>query len=981
MASANATQGLDLEKELTCSICAELLYQPLTLLDCLHTFCGLCLKEWFGLQNASARAAPSSAPPRLAPYTCPSCRAPTRETKPNATVTTLLDMFLGVNPSKGRAAEEKEEMRAKYTPGENVMPRVEARERTLRERRMEDEDERLTSGVRELSLREAGVRSTRHRSHETRVRSSRENSRDARNSAGSERRRRHADSDTEVRERRRRHGRSNTDARRHGDENTGARSGAGSSADRRQRRTEEQARRRHEETSRTAARQIEHQSSFRSLISTSDVDSYEMQEEILRQIRDEGLLDGIDWENIDVQQEDQISERIAEAFRRRQLSRPAQTSTRPSHSSPRPTDALRSAPRSRGASRDRNGRGADGSRSRPVNGRSHSDEPSRASTIRLEPHSGDENRRLRGSRRATSPIPYRSGPNTRPASRSQTDIANQPLSAHDHPSRPAGSARSRGTTQAPPPPRRSEEMIVSHESPVADRHVETTSELVRGMPLTISAANPGTPRAPYQASLSIQPPAQTATMDVQALMPEPLSPRGSRHSMIDRDIARSPSTERALALGNACRPTSSSSAAHRLPSALFPEPSITCSRCSRPHVEYEIHYNCAICEEGNWNLCIACYRSGRGCLHWFGFGAAAWTKWERELEAGLQTVDSEKPHILAAYRYLPPKSLPGGADGRKTLTPEDPANRLQSGAFCMSCLEWGNECYWRCDVCNEGDWGFCNLCVNQGRCCTHALLPLRYWPDAEYVPALTPSKDQATPPSASILTGPGIRAYGAFKPLTFSTTCDRCHYPIPSSSTRYHCFSCTSMTGTGIGDYDICNTCYGKLVSSRHISPENGTHGWRRCLKGHRMITINFEDNDGGQRRVLIQDLVGGRCLRKEPHIPPSSGLQKWFWADHSQTQVRLVTDKVIDSAPLTADDGPDLALTTSFPPDGGTGMVVWARWAWYPKEGEDGGGELLFPRGAEIREVVDVNGDWFWGVYGGAVGLVPGPYVRVLES
>jgi hypothetical protein len=56
-------------------------------------------------------------------------------------------------------------------------------------------------------------------------------------------------------------------------------------------------------------------------ISLSDVDSREMEEEILRQIQEEGLLDGIDLDHIDISQEDEISERIAQAFRRRQHER------------------------------------------------------------------------------------------------------------------------------------------------------------------------------------------------------------------------------------------------------------------------------------------------------------------------------------------------------------------------------------------------------------------------------------------------------------------------------------------------------------------------------------------------------------------------------------------------------------------------------------------------------------------------------------
>ena len=34
----------------------------------------------------------------------------------------------------------------------------------------------------------------------------------------------------------------------------------------------------------------------------------------------------------------------------------------------------------------------------------------------------------------------------------------------------------------------------------------------------------------------------------------------------------------------------------------------------------------------------------------------------------------------------------------------------------------------------------------------------------------------------------------------------------------------------------------------------------------------------------------------------------------------------------------------------------------------------------AEVREVEDVNGDWFHGSYMGAQGLFPSPYVRVVE-
>jgi len=72
-------------------------------------------------------------------------------------------------------------------------------------------------------------------------------------------------------------------------------------------------------------------------------------------------------------------------------------------------------------------------------------------------------------------------------------------------------------------------------------------------------------------------------------------------------------------------------------------------------------------------------------------------------------------------------------------------------------------------------------------------------------------------------------------------------------------------------------------------------------------------------------------------------------------------------------------AYTTDFPPDGGPGMTAVALWPWYPEEGALD--ELLFPRRAEIKEIVDVNSEWFYGVYMGAQGLFPSSYVKILTT
>jgi hypothetical protein len=51
--------------------------------------------------------------------------------------------------------------------------------------------------------------------------------------------------------------------------------------------------------------------------------------------------------------------------------------------------------------------------------------------------------------------------------------------------------------------------------------------------------------------------------------------------------------------------------------------------------------------------------------------------------------------------------------------------------------------------------------------------------------------------------------------------------------------------------------------------------------------------------------------------------------------------------------------------------------WSCYPEEGIVD--ELVFPRGAHIKEVENINDDWFWGCYAGRTGLFPGSMVTVV--
>ncbi|KAH8896514.1 hypothetical protein GQ53DRAFT_714229 [Thozetella sp. PMI_491] len=389
-------------------------------------------------------------------------------------------------------------------------------------------------------------------------------------------------------------------------------------------------------------------------------------------------------------------------------------------------------------------------------------------------------------------------------------------------------------------------------------------------------------------------------------------------------------------------------------------PSITCSRCSRVGIERELHYSCDICNGGKWSLCLKCYRAGNGCLHWFGFGQRAWVKWEQARE---NDPTLSRPHILSPSRFVPLEEPISG--GQSTY---DRDFRREQGAFCARCFASANECYWQCNMCNDGAWGYCNNCVNQGYICTHALLPLKA------------KASQLTMAEPSTLLHP-------WEP---TTECERCLGPIPMKKKRYHCPECTSIRhpSAGPGNYDMCIACYDGSSIAKEISDENRSAGLRRCLAGHRMQLISFVESSTGLRRAISHDIVGGRSLRITPYEGKEFAgleLERWRWkfeTANTQWVDRLVTKNVSESAPLMAylhphSDGTS-QWTTMFPPDIYRSQRAIAMWSWYPQDQAD---ELLFPKGAEICEIQDVNGEWFWGAYMGTTGLFPASYVRSLDE
>ncbi|EKG10854.1 hypothetical protein MPH_11856 [Macrophomina phaseolina MS6] len=935
-------------------------------------------------------------------------------------------MFLQANPGRGKSDQEKEDMRKIYKPGDNVLPK-------LRRRRHNEESEeelRMLEEVRQISLQEVGVSSGSDTV-----------------SPPSDARRRNRSRDREERRRRAR----DTSASRN------AQSSAARSRD----------------TSPRPRRVVEHQSSLRSLLSVSDFDSQEMEEEIMRQIREDGLLDGIDLENIDASQEEEITERIAAAFRRRQRERERarlrarhdRSRSESNHSATRQQDggdrpSRRPRPRAESATQEAVQQAAQAQPQPQAPAQPQSNSHSRPPVSR--PHlfeavngGSREGSRTRSSSQDSNRSARRHNPrglsidSTRPAARSATDLSNRPQTTQEGAAveRQRPSQTDRRVTD-PERPVRASDVALSRQQ--ATSSAENSPRRALFTTETFSSPPLNTPAAVTEAHASLR--QFPGLLSRHAVTSHPMPAPVRRHNSSDSgNMSAKPSSS-----GNSgARPT-------------YTEPSVSCSRCGKQHIEYSLHYNCRKCDAGNFNLCLRCYRQGSGCRHWFGFGHAAWARYERRAPPGGYPPGHEHPHILTGHRYTRPKKDPvSSGSGDAQLTEEDPSQRLQAGVFCDICLSFANGCYWKCDMCNEGAWGFCNDCVNQGRHCTHPLLPLQHRSSASTgnnssappSPGLSSTgQPPITPKSASLIRGPGTHTIAGllFRPLTFSTLCDICTYPIPPSHTRFHCQKCNA------GNSDICTSCYHNLVTSCRISPENGHNGWRRCPRNHRMVVVGFEDRDAGQRRIVTRDLVGGLAMKDSGPgtipIPPDSPVTQappppdpaaagttspvdaaahaWRWRDTDGTirKARMRTglirsNSAASTSSITRDNNnnssngnnaPSMNSTTTgngngnnsnasgaaaaaaaaatsssassqqvamvaaglvmrkkFPPDGGVGLRAVALWSYWPQEGVLD--ELMFPKGAEIREAEDINGDWFWGCYAGGKGLFPGNYVRVL--
>ncbi len=213
-------------------------------------------------------------------------------------------MVLAAHPERARSATEKEEIAGRYNPADPVFPPPREEEDDESE---DEDDRRVLQEVQELSLRENRAQARREARRATNTERTRDRSSNPERPAEDGRSRRRRGEDSE---------RQQSSARAHGD------------TDR--------------------ARRVEHQSSLRSLLSLSS-EAETMQEEILRQILEGGLLDDIDFDNLSATQEEELSERIADAYRRSHMQQPRAPQAR--RRRPSPEDAGRTRSRSQSVQR------------------------------------------------------------------------------------------------------------------------------------------------------------------------------------------------------------------------------------------------------------------------------------------------------------------------------------------------------------------------------------------------------------------------------------------------------------------------------------------------------------------------------------------------------------------------------------------------------------------------------------------------------
>ncbi len=557
--------------------------------------------------------------------------------------------------------------------------------------------------------------------------------------------------------------------------------------------------------------QIEHQPSLRSLLSAEDAVPRDVQAEILRSIYAEGVLDGIDLDNLTPQQEEELTDRIAEAYRRRQQQpreRSGNRSQASRHSrSQNAGSAAAPQPDSSGSQSEAR-LNQQATRSRPPISRPHLFEQG------LQEPSASQQR----SASATSQRSARAMPRTSeaaPAARSATDLSQHPTSDGTH--RPQHSR------------------VSSTRRSVTDPQSGITREHIRRVRADSNRDPPPSSRRDEQSDIANQ---QFSYPDhtIDGTTGTTVSPRS-----LDGQHSVRPAASMAAFAPEAVTSRSG-------PSDV---PAVDCARCGRHNIGYELHYNCSRCANGNFNICQTCYRAERGCDHWFGFGFRAMDRWSRRYPKEPYVRYPGYPHVLTPTRFIRP-TPPANGDGSQSNV------QIQQGAFCDSCIAFAADDYWYCtEYCLEGAWGYCHQCVGQGKHCSHALLPLTHSSLAGWARDQTGKAPRVELPHLEDhFAGRATRDYVA---IERDTDCDVCRRTIPPDRTWFHCYLCRE------GQHDVCNDCYRGLVAQGKISQGNGPEGWRRCLQGHRMAIVGRQKrNDGAYVWIVVSEMVGGWDFKED---------------------------------------------------------------------------------------------------------------------
>ncbi|BFZ62835.1 hypothetical protein YB2330_003945 [Saitoella coloradoensis] len=116
----------EVERMLTCSICYEIMHNPIILLNCLHTFCGACFHTHTKLTPTPDDPDPGNADGGSKKMTCPTCRTTTsaKTLKKAWMLEGVTKSFLASYPHKKRPETELEELDGIWpgvkTPGTNT---------------------------------------------------------------------------------------------------------------------------------------------------------------------------------------------------------------------------------------------------------------------------------------------------------------------------------------------------------------------------------------------------------------------------------------------------------------------------------------------------------------------------------------------------------------------------------------------------------------------------------------------------------------------------------------------------------------------------------------------------------------------------------------------------------------------------------------------------------------------------------------------